>query len=115
MSTLLRSGVTKPRTREQNAGVAERLGGRMQTGLHWFESSPWLHYARVYSTLATLDRSMNNDLDRSTLESKNGLLLHETPFPLSDIETSDFQTEISVEIIKLVCKQYRMRRSRDTF
>ncbi len=39
------------------------------------------------------------------MESKNGLLLHETPFPLSDNETSDFQTEISVEIIKLVRKQ----------
>jgi hypothetical protein len=39
------------------------------------------------------------------MERKNGLLLHETPFPLSDNETSDFQTEISVEIITLVHKQ----------
>ncbi|MCW4039955.1 MAG: hypothetical protein NWE83_04270 [Candidatus Bathyarchaeota archaeon] len=48
---------------------------------------------------------MNNDLDRITMESKNGLLLHETPFPLSDNDISDFQTEISMEIIKLVRKQ----------
>lgn len=39
------------------------------------------------------------------MESKNGLLLHKTPYPQSDIETCDFQTEISVEIIKLVRKQ----------
>jgi hypothetical protein len=47
---------------------------------------------------------MNNDLDRSTMESNDDLRLQVTSSLMNDNDTSDFQTEISAEIIKLVRK-----------
>jgi hypothetical protein len=48
---------------------------------------------------------MNNDLDRSLMNRNNGLLLQDIQFLLNDTLARDFQTELSVEIIKLVHKQ----------